>query len=89
MHMVFLWAFFLKLSQFTNYRMATANTDKNDPPADEIVYGKDLSIRLASLCTGENASLKNYFGLLVRSDRVIDVKHKYCKECLSQEKITR
>lgn len=57
--------------------------------ATEIEFEKKLSINVRTVKDGENTTLKNYFGLLLRSDVVVDPTHKYCNECLKQEKVVR
>lgn len=63
-------------------------TSDSDGP-ENFVYDEQLSVTICTIKDGENASIKNYFGLLMRSDRVIDTKHKYCSKCLKQRKVVR
>lgn len=57
--------------------------------SDKTSFDRGLSVDVSIVKDGENASLKCYFGFLMRSESIIDKSHKYCNECLKQEKITR
>lgn len=63
--------------------------DEDFPLSNDIKYKHELSIVVSTVKDGENATLKCYFGFLMRSERVIDKSHKYCNECLNQKIITR
>lgn len=52
-------------------------------------YEETLSIQVSPAKEGENATLKCFFGILMRSEQVIDTKHKYCNECLKKKKVVR
>lgn len=65
----------------------SALNDKND--GDRITFDRTLSILVSTVKDGEAATLKSYFGFLMRSESIIDTTHKYCNECLKLEKITR
>lgn len=56
-------------------------------PNDEYVYDNNLSVDVKDRGKNDNAELHHYYGSLLREQKLIDGKHKYCSLCLTSHVI--